>query len=356
MLENKYWTPKTDNVDDIVAEDFNNAFYTIENDVKNKVDKEDGKGLSTEDFTTAEKNKLAGLENYVLPSDVVKDAKYVHTDKNYTTEEKEKLARLENNDDEQVVKNAENIDLIDKYGTTDVYVLQEGVDYTSENGIIIEMFKWDYSGQTIAFPEGLVSTGHLFAPNETDDYGSIVSTEYFKCKKLILPKTMEICKISSIWVDEIDTGNVKEIYLNSNIDAREKTAGQMPYNLEFGKNIEKIELHYGITKISFKETPLSNVRIYAKASRYSVEYDIRIDLRNVNSYSLELVDEAADEVNPSFFTIYGYSGSDAEYYARRNYINFVNIGSDYSAELGDIESAVDHILELDNALLGGDAL
>ena len=33
-------------------------------DVSNKVDKETGKGLSTNDYTTAEKTKLAGLENY----------------------------------------------------------------------------------------------------------------------------------------------------------------------------------------------------------------------------------------------------------------------------------------------------
>lgn len=33
-----------------------------------KVEKEDGKGLSTHDFTTAEKTKLASLENYTLPT------------------------------------------------------------------------------------------------------------------------------------------------------------------------------------------------------------------------------------------------------------------------------------------------
>lgn len=33
-----------------------------------KVDKIDGKGLSTNDFTTAEKNKLAGLMNYIHPT------------------------------------------------------------------------------------------------------------------------------------------------------------------------------------------------------------------------------------------------------------------------------------------------
>jgi hypothetical protein len=33
-----------------------------------KVDKVDGKGLSTNDYTTAEKNKLSGLSNYTLPT------------------------------------------------------------------------------------------------------------------------------------------------------------------------------------------------------------------------------------------------------------------------------------------------
>lgn len=35
--------------------------------IGNKVDKVEGKGLSTNDYTTEEKNKLAGLENYTLP-------------------------------------------------------------------------------------------------------------------------------------------------------------------------------------------------------------------------------------------------------------------------------------------------
>lgn len=49
---------------------------TIQEALSNKVDKVEGKQLSTEDFTTAEKEKLAGIEenanNYVLPDEVVK--------------------------------------------------------------------------------------------------------------------------------------------------------------------------------------------------------------------------------------------------------------------------------------------
>lgn len=36
----------------------------LQTDVKNKVDKVSGKGLSTNDYTTEEKNKLASLTNY----------------------------------------------------------------------------------------------------------------------------------------------------------------------------------------------------------------------------------------------------------------------------------------------------
>lgn len=40
----------------------------IKNLVGGKVDKVEGKGLSTNDFTTEDKNKLTGLENYTLPA------------------------------------------------------------------------------------------------------------------------------------------------------------------------------------------------------------------------------------------------------------------------------------------------
>jgi hypothetical protein len=78
-------------------------------ELSKKVDKVSGKDLSTNDYTTEEKKKLKGIEaganNYILPTDVVQDGSYVHTDNNYTTEEKNKLAGLSNYDDTSV-KNA----------------------------------------------------------------------------------------------------------------------------------------------------------------------------------------------------------------------------------------------------------
>lgn len=77
-----------------------------------KVDAEPNKGLSSNDYTTAEKNKLGGIESGAevnvqsdwnqtvttaddfiknKPENLVQDASYVHTDNNYTTGEKTKL-------------------------------------------------------------------------------------------------------------------------------------------------------------------------------------------------------------------------------------------------------------------------
>ena len=85
----------------------------IDTALQGKVDKETGKGLSTNDYTTEEKDKLAGIANgaevnvqsdwnqatttaddYIKnkPQNLVQDARYVHTDNNYTTTDKNKVA------------------------------------------------------------------------------------------------------------------------------------------------------------------------------------------------------------------------------------------------------------------------
>lgn len=107
-----------------------------------KVDKVTGKGLSTEDYTTAEKTKLNGIEagaeenvietvkvngtaltpdankavDVTVPTktsdltnddNVVKDASYVHTDNNYTTTEKNKLSGIESGAEVNVIEEIE---------------------------------------------------------------------------------------------------------------------------------------------------------------------------------------------------------------------------------------------------------
>lgn len=67
---------------------------TVNDALSEKVDKVIGKGLSTNDYTTAEKTKLAGVEAGAQANAVntVIDANYVHTDNNYTSTEKTKLS------------------------------------------------------------------------------------------------------------------------------------------------------------------------------------------------------------------------------------------------------------------------
>ena len=89
-----------------------------------KVDKVSGKQLSTEDYTSAEKTKLAGIaagaevnvqadwtqtsttaDDYIKnkPANLVQDASYVHTDNNYTTADKTKLAGIPADADKTVI-------------------------------------------------------------------------------------------------------------------------------------------------------------------------------------------------------------------------------------------------------------
>ena len=53
---------------DQVSANLSSAQTTLQANIDDKVDKVEGKGLSTNDFTTAEKEKLEGLSNYTLPT------------------------------------------------------------------------------------------------------------------------------------------------------------------------------------------------------------------------------------------------------------------------------------------------
>lgn len=61
MAESKYFPNLSNGVDDADVEQVETAFSLIEADMDNKVDKADGKGLSSNDYTTAEKTKVANL-------------------------------------------------------------------------------------------------------------------------------------------------------------------------------------------------------------------------------------------------------------------------------------------------------
>ena len=84
-----------------------------------KVDKETGKGLSTNDYTSAEKTKLAGLSNYddtevrgLIADKVDKETGKGLSTNDYTDSEKTKLSNIESNAE------VNDIDVIKVNGTT----------------------------------------------------------------------------------------------------------------------------------------------------------------------------------------------------------------------------------------------
>lgn len=74
-MANLNWTTKTNNVDDVVAEDFNNLVSSIETELNKKVDKVTGKGLSANDYTDTDKAEVAKVKDKVGFTDYATDTK-----------------------------------------------------------------------------------------------------------------------------------------------------------------------------------------------------------------------------------------------------------------------------------------
>ena len=90
-LTTNYKLIKPSYEDAIDVENFNNNFDIIDKTLYNKVEKVNGKGLSTNDFTNADKQKVDTITNKV---DKV-SGKGLSTN-DYTNEDKEKLNTLSN--------------------------------------------------------------------------------------------------------------------------------------------------------------------------------------------------------------------------------------------------------------------
>ena len=244
-------------------------------------------------------------------------------------------------------ENATKLQKLKDYGETDVYILKEGEDITVSENVVTQLLKHDFSNyDAIAFPEGITE---INLP-DTNNGGDTPLT----AKKVIMPKSLKAigrCSFSNLaqWDDENNliassiVVDVKEYVLNEGLE----TIG----SYAFSDNIylEKVNIPESIQVINrgaFQYCDsLKGIFIPATVTK--------IGDGNFTTTSF-------DQENAT--VVYGYAGSEAERYAinenwLKEYANpFVNMGSDYSAELGEIKSAVDHILELDNALLGGDAL
>ena len=198
------------------------ANYTTTTDLtnllSNKVDKVSGKGLSTNDYTTDEKNKLSGIESGAQKNaaGTVVDSSYVHTDNNFTTSEKNKLDGIESgaeanvqsnwnesdsasdafikNKPQNLVQDANYVHTDNNYTTTEKTKLN-GIESSAQVNVL-EGVKVNGTAQTItnktvdiSVPTALSqlsddSTHRLVTDVEKAAYANHVSTTYSALKAL----------------------------------------------------------------------------------------------------------------------------------------------------------------------------
>lgn len=228
-----------------------------------------------------------------------------------------------------IVKNASNkqdIELLEKYGTTDVYVLQEGVDIIVENNVVTQLLKNDYSMYgAVAFPEGITGI-NLVNPNNA------YCGQPFIANKVIMPLSLKTITRFSFanyvifsdrqgfdansetiktqgdytWEDASVTVRVKEFVLNEGLETVARS--------EFQENIylEKINIPSNWTEI---KTGVLGVCFNLKG------LVIPATVKSIN-WEWGALSDYSD-------TIYGYGGTAAETYAKENNIPFVNMGSNH---------------------------
>ncbi len=103
---------------------------TISNQIKNKVDKVSGKKLSSNDYTTSDKNKLAGIatgaNKYIHPTTHSLDIITETSDKKVMTNaERDKLSTIENNANKYIHPSTHNLNQITETSTKKVMTSSE---------------------------------------------------------------------------------------------------------------------------------------------------------------------------------------------------------------------------------------
>lgn len=199
-----------------------------------KVDKVEGKGLSTNDYTTTEKDKLAGIasgaevnvqsdwnqttntaDDYIKnkPANLVQDASYVHTDNNYTSDEKTKLSGIAAN--AEVNQNAfSNVKVgsttITSGEKTAILELEAGSNITltpdaANKKVVLSATDTTYSDATISV-HGLMSVADKIKLDDISD----------NAKKVASSSTN-----GHIEIDDVDTTVYDDTAVTTAIDAIE---------------------------------------------------------------------------------------------------------------------------------------
>jgi exopolyphosphatase/pppGpp-phosphohydrolase len=147
---------------------------------------------TTASFTEEEKTKLAGLENYSLPTDVVKDSNYVHTDNNFTTAEKEKLENLVNYNDTALTNRVVELEKVDHTHLNKEILDNTTASFTTELKTKLENVEGQLEYTTVADIEALFPAIEPPVGEPTLKVGNVLVTESQLERLIMFLDTVEV--------------------------------------------------------------------------------------------------------------------------------------------------------------------
>lgn len=185
----------------------------------NYIQKEDGKGLSSNDFTTPLKTKLEGLSNYELPDDVVQDANYVHTDNNYTAADKALVAQISGKQD--IITWGTNISQ-GSDGKINVTVPTKTSDLINDSGYIASIPS-EYITETELTNKGYITDAALNGLVHEDSLSLYATTSYVdgKTKDFLKESDLTTIKndITTLQSSKLDSSVITNYYTKAETNA-----------------------------------------------------------------------------------------------------------------------------------------
>lgn len=240
----------------------------------------------------------------------------------------------------------EQLELIENYGTTDVYVLQEGIDFINNNGSLVTCDNKviDCSTQTVIIPE-------IEGRYKID--GRFI---WLKAKELIVTPTFAGITGNCVQMEKLTIPEGVETIFITNSNPTEP--------LYLPSSLKELSLHTfsnndiyftsGTEYVNVTELFGSNISMKCPKDMLKINFDNGIPSRlYIENPHMEISGVPSDS-----FNLYGYAGSTAELFANVEWIkplvNFINIGSDYSISINASTATVATIRPNDYYTFTGD--
>lgn len=224
---------------------------------------------------------------------------------------------------------SEDITNLKIYGTTDVYTLTEDDVWIVSNHIISQKKDETISHDVIIIPEGITKIN-------TDVYNDSFNLN-LEAKKIVLPSTFDEIRMNR----NSDEANPNSHTLNGELILNEKISIiDVEDDYAYDNFIKKIVVNSSLQELRFYSgygTDIiipKDINIRVKIN-FGYCFDANLYVYNpfFNFSNVSVGDYGAENGG----TIYSYAGSTAEAFAKEHNIHFVNIGSDCSIPIHNLE-------------------